>query len=797
MYAKSLPYALILLQFALLIGSHLVQAIEITENQTSIEQISFNSIEVGNHSEIAIHPELSLSRFIPHNTKWIKPNTRGGNNLELSPIDSLNLRVVARWPFGRSQAVAVDSSRDLTFMGSAGGIYVLDTSDPTTPVKLTEYPTPGTINKLCFYNEYLYVADGPGGLRIISLSDPEYPSEVASIGRGGEAEDVTVRDSLCYLANGNDGLRIYSITDPTHPVEVGSWVNYASTSDVAVNDSLAVVLAGGGLTVLSISDPENPEELGYSNILETMFMDVAVDSLYAYVLCQALHFWGSGFTGLQVFSLEDPSNPTYIGHASYSYYDLPKVITISDSIAYMGNSYPGLRVFSISDPSHPIEIESFDTPGTSYDMISSRDILYVANWYDGMRIISCEDPSELEEVSYFDVPYWSNAITANHDFAYLACDKGLRVISISDLERPTEIGFVETLGRAMDVVVGGSYAYVAGDREGLRIISIADPEIPVEVGFFDTPGSTREVAIQDSLIYVACFAGGLWIVSISDPDNPYQVGSINLFAKAVAVRGEYAYLASGPVGFTVVSISNPDNPVEVGRYDDYNDAKDIGLRGSHAYLIDGEKGLCVISIADPENPYEVSRFDIPGNAKHMDIRWDIAYVTVSDSIMGNQLKALSIADPEMIEETGYYDTPIGLGDVFVSDSLIFVTMGRSGMITFEYFGPTGILDHGHDETGAPKAFSLSQNYPNPFNPSTTITLDIPRTAGKKELVNLTIYDVRGRRVRTLIDSSLAPGSHKIHWDGLNEKGDSVSSGIYLYQLRAGEETFTRKMVVIR
>ncbi len=100
-------------------------------------------------------------------------------------------------------------------------------------------------------------------------------------------------------------------------------------------------------------------------------------------------------------------------------------------------------------------------------------------------------------------------------------------------------------------------------------------------------------------------------------------------------------------------------------------------------------------------------------------------------------------------------------------------------------------------TGLPMAYAISQNYPNPFNPSTTIAFDIPETIDSKRHISLTIYDIRGRRVRMLIDSELEPGTHKIHWDGRNDRGQSVASGIYLYTLIAEGKTYTRKMTVLK
>jgi len=119
------------------------------------------------------------------------------------------------------------------------------------------------------------------------------------------------------------------------------------------------------------------------------------------------------------------------------------------------------------------------------------------------------------------------------------------------------------------------------------------------------------------------------------------------------------------------------------------------------------------------------------------------------------------------------------------------------------FGPgTGI---GDQPAGIPHAYALEQNYPNPFNPSTTIAFEISDNAGTslqataaaKQHVNLTVFDVRGRSIRTLINSDIEPGSHKIHWDGRNDRGELVSSGIYLYTLKCGERTFTKKMVALK
>jgi hypothetical protein len=125
-----------------------------------------------------------------------------------------------------------------------------------------------------------------------------------------------------------------------------------------------------------------------------------------------------------------------------------------------------------------------------------------------------------------------------------------------------------------------------------------------------------------------------------------------------------------------------------------------------------------------------------------------------------------------------------------------------------YYGPNGLwwqtgTGIGDNETGGrhlPRAYTLSQNYPNPFNPSTTITFSAPANRVEENgtvAVTLCVYSLRGALVKTLLDGGITPGKHSIHWNGRSDRGEKVSSGIYLYRLEAGDFSSTRKMVVVK
>jgi len=105
--------------------------------------------------------------------------------------------------------------------------------------------------------------------------------------------------------------------------------------------------------------------------------------------------------------------------------------------------------------------------------------------------------------------------------------------------------------------------------------------------------------------------------------------------------------------------------------------------------------------------------------------------------------------------------------------------------------PTSINES--EEYLKPTQFKLAQNYPNPFNPNTIIEFSIPI----KQKVSLVIYDVLGREIKTLVNKNLSGGNYKFLWDGKNENGEKVTSGIYFYQLNSPKFVRTRKMILLR
>ena len=93
----------------------------------------------------------------------------------------------------------------------------------------------------------------------------------------------------------------------------------------------------------------------------------------------------------------------------------------------------------------------------------------------------------------------------------------------------------------------------------------------------------------------------------------------------------------------------------------------------------------------------------------------------------------------------------------------------------------------------PKEYILNQNYPNPFNPVTTLRYDLPEQSD----VTITIYNMLGRKVKTLVNSTQDAGFKSVIWDATNYQGNPVSAGVYLYKIQAGEYISTKKMLLLK
>lgn len=214
------------------------------------------------------------------------------------------------------------------------------------------------------------------------------------------------------------------------------------------------------------------------------------------------------------------------------------------------------------------------------------------------------------------------------------------------------------------------------------------------------------------------------------------------------------------------------------------------ISGQAFYLESYSLDYC--SVWDDAN--QMWRTAIPGLAVRLYYlgTMDICVQSTTDSC-GYYLLAVTKGNYWMGVGGFYYDSVL-----YQFDETYFETVSNTNIIGMNLFfpdGPQGIptdVTEGKPHT-LPDMYRLSQNYPNPFNPETQIEFSLAQQC----FVTIKIFNILGQRVKQLVSEQLPVGKWTVCWDGKDDKGNDVSSGIYFYRLQAGEFVQTKKMLLLK
>jgi len=672
-------------------------------------------------------------------------------------FDSLNVRFVGNWPFGPSYAVAHDSTRNLVFLGSGGGVYILDGSNPGNHVRLSDaIRTRGVVEDLFFDSSLqdLYIVDGVA-LEIWDVSSSESPVKLGSYDTPGPAENVHVSGSFAYVAGRYSGLRIIDISIPSNPQEVGYYD--ASVRDVYVSDIYAYVTCYQSLCVVDVSNPSNPHEVGLCETLSWAAGDLYVSGSNAYV--------SDGYKGLGVIDVSMPSNPHEI-----SYFDTPnsvRKVYVSGHYAYIADTdydeENALRVIDISTPSELQEVGHYDISGWPYGIYVSGTNAYVA---DGdLHVIDVSTPSTPQEVGYYDAPNWAVDVYLSDAYAYVV-NGNLHILDVSSPSNPQEVGYCDTPLSACDVYVSGHYAYVIDANYGLRVIDVSTSSDPQEVGSYDMPDGANDVYVSGSFAYIATDSG-LRVIDVLTPSDPQEVGFFDTPGRVqeVCVSGTNAYVADGDL--RVIDVSTPSTPQEVGHWGGDHNVYDVYGSVSYAYVVADTGDLHVIDVSTPSNPQKVG-YCFLYLSRDVHVLDPYAYVVSDMGFAGLAVIDISTpSDPEMI---GYYETPGEALGISVLDTDAYVADGAAGLQIYENIY-TGV-----EET--------------PIHTASTIRLttmlnrlayDVPDQA------QLTLYSADGRMVL----------EETVEGQGIWDAPAELPQGVYFARIENDSGSARTKLVVLR
>jgi len=709
-----------------------------------------------------------------HNIQQAKPIS----SEDYSFFDSLNVRFAGNCPFGRPLHVAYDSLRNLAFLSSGGGVYILDVSDPSNPIEISDViRCREFIHFELFYDsnaQRLYIAT-TRWFEIWDVSNPNLPSKLSSFATSGSPWldlDICASGTYAYCID-DSCFSVIDVSSPQNPQIVGRVI-IAGVS-VAVKDSFAYVVSLGnpGFHVINIADPYNP-------VIDTFIWqngtDILISGSYAYV--------SGAYIGLsfRIIDISNPHNPQFAG-----YFDSPVDVYhahVIGTIAYLSTEL-ALRILDISDPMNPQELAYF--PGRGRDIFVKDTIAYFVDIYTGLRILNVSTPSSPQEIATYLTPGISNEVCVSGSFAYVTSNKGLWIIDVSDPGFPREVGRCYTPTPVYDISLSGSYAYTTTWSSGLIVFDISDPSNPGIVASLNLPSSAHHQGLDISghYCYVANGWFGLKVVDISNPLLPYVAGQCSVLAAYdVEVSGLYAYVISEQ-RFKVIDITDPSNPYVVGMMGSTQFPTDIYVSGMYAFIIDSvpcdSGGFYNYDISDPTNPH-YSGSILEADCSGLSISGLYAYL----SCIYADLKVIDVSQPNNPTFAGYYksfEDGFFFHGVYAVGTYAYVSTD-CGLQIYQFYGAGA--EETEEKTHSPPSFKLLQN------PVRGNHIIVQLQNWKDEDVNLSLYNLLGRRIKKFYLSKLSPGKNKIRL-----KTQELPSGIYFLKLEEQTTSQSAKLIILK
>ena len=415
-----------------------------------------------------------------------------------------------------------------------------------------------------------------------------------------------------------------------------------------------------------------------------------------------------------------------------------------------------------------------------------------------------------ERENYGDIWGYTDQTTGKEYALLCVRDEGLSIIDISD--QPVEVGFVPSIqvgSDAKDVKVFDHYAVLIKQNEPAQIIDLSDPEDPnvvstIHFGLSIEDGGAHNCYINGQYLYVIGHdAGGLEIYDLTNPESPQWVGDyITYYYHDIYVKDGIAYAAAiHGDGVDILDVSNPSNVQLLANFNyEGSGAHNCWTTEDGNYVIVGDEigdgnWIRIFDIQDLENIFMVAEYIVdPESVVHN------AYIDGNLLYVAHYTEGVRIVDlsnPESPVEIAYYDTYLpneygyeGCWSVFpyFESGKIIASDLQSGLFVLEHQQSVNI-----EKPNVPAGFNLKQNYPNPFNPTTRINY----TIALESFVNLTVFDVSGKFVKTLVNTQQANGIHSVQWDGTNALDKKMPSGNYFIKIETGEFTQSRKIILLK
>jgi len=397
----------------------------------------------------------------------------------------------------------------------------------------------------------------------------------------------------------------------------------------------------------------------------------------------------------------------------------------------------------------------------------------------GTSITDVTDPATPVEVDFVPGPLappyeWRDIKTYMH-YAYIVTEgtgagSGMQIVDLSYL--PDSVSLINTydntFSSAHNIYIADGFAYVVGTSlGGMHILDLGLPINPIETAYYAASGYIHDVYVWNDTAY-ASSNNTYDMIDVTNKNNPQLISSSSNIPGTYAHSGwltedKRYFIACEEFNvrdilvFDLVDRSTWDLVVSEWQSSSNSPVHNIFVLGDYAHISYYEDGYVVLDISNPLDPQFAGQYDThPGGS------------------------------------FGIYTGAWGVYPYLPSGNIIISDM-VTGLYVVDFDPP---LTSAENQSEQINSFQLEQNYPNPFNPTTTIKFRIADFG----FVNLTIYDVLGNEVTTLINRELSAGNYEVEFSstrGSASGGIGLPSGIYIAQLRANNQVKTIKMSLVK
>lgn len=585
--------------------------------------------------------------------------------LDVLNFDSSNVSWKGNYPFGSAFGLGMSSSGDLVFVGSGGGIYVTDVTNPLNPVIVSEIRTRSLVDD-CTYdpvNKRLYVCAYFSGIEIWDLSDLQNPVRMSRI-----PTEPYPRSGVAYSGNyifftTNNNLFSYDVSDPYNPTIANElFVTNALILQMYLKGNILYIVADTqGLKLVDVSNPINMQLIhAYSFITGTEF-DISGNYLYAV----------NGGTGIfTILDITDSLNVTVKSSLNIGGY--PYDIAVFNNMAYVAKvgTDGGLQVIDVNNPAAPTVISLYSG---DYGFIQGQGNYVYLSRNSDFTILDVSDSSSVQYVSGYKIPGFIYDVSVSGNYAYTASN-GFRVMDISDSTHPVQVGYADIPGDNVEAAGNSLVVYCPQSMTAnntVHVMDVSNPANPVSLSSFLCPVMTGDLVVKDTLAYIACWWDGVRIFNFANPSNLIQTahtmgwtqGGIPgvdwCYAQSVAVEGNYLYIIDykpfeqdDTYGLYIMDISNPSSPTLINRFQGITShGVDLAVKDGIVYIADGYGGVEIVNVSDPLNPAVIGYVNLPDGATGIKVVDNYAYV--SNYILGG-VEMIDITNPGSALIAGWY-----------------------------------------------------------------------------------------------------------------------------------------------